>query len=554
MEIRSLVTKDDKYQVEIEERYTFQAKKNIHHFKELFEIMNGLGYLKNNSFNDLVWTMPCPSTLKDVQFDFNLGKYRTLADSLKSYILLRRKAGKVPSYLGVNLRLLKKVIISTDGLRNKKSVKEYFLKPINESELYDTCYLLANYLTFNQIPKIKEVVDDIFQGLKSPVANNRELPPFQDVLTFDDCVNKFFSCYSMDETFKWYPILIWWNLTNKLPMRPIDLLRTKSNCLDIKKDGSYWITIPRHKQQLTDLDRTYVYQTLQIDKENYQMIREFQMRLEEMGIESEFLIPSLEKIHPRFRAPTTMNKDAPSDSQHWNLITFFYEEVVEGKYGEFHLNRVTPGDTRHFAIMNLFLQGYNVLTIARLAGHDEITSPANYFTHAKFYAKSAVYKLAQRKTEDDIGSTMRDGFFGWRDKQVRRAKDNLDDENEVNKWRKVDFGFCKDIEDFPNNCLEDCRFCQEYYVFKPSVNDWRKGIQWFESVSKELEENAINTLNLMATISTTTYETLKGLETMNENESKSLSIQFFKYLDHKAIIDARILEEKLKERYPDAEQ
>jgi hypothetical protein len=276
------------------------------------------------------------------------------------------------------------------------------------------------------------------------------------------------------------------------------------------------------------------------------------MRLEQLGIESDYLIPQINKLNSRFRSPVNINKEAPTYHQFTKLLKLFYEEIVEKRYGEYYLSKITPGDTRHFAIMNLFLQGFNILSICRMAGHEELGSPANYYTHAKHYATSAVYKLAQRKIEGDIGSTMKDGFFGWRDKQVRRAKHNLDDV--IEKWRKVDYGYCKDTEGFPFNCVEDCRLCQRYYLFKPSVNEWQKGIDWFESLSKQLEEDASNTLNLMAMVSAGTFNTIKDLEPMTENESKSLSIMFFKYLDHKAIIDGRILEEKLKEIYLNEEK
>lgn len=44
----------------------------------------------------------------------------------------------------------------------------------------------------------------------------------------------------------------------------------------------------------------------------------------------------------------------------------FYKEIVEQMYLQHSLDKISPGDTRHFAIINMFLQGFNVLSIARL--------------------------------------------------------------------------------------------------------------------------------------------------------------------------------------------
>jgi hypothetical protein len=549
LEVKSLVTKDDNYKVEIIEKYTFNEKINLNEYKELFEVLKESGYVKAHSFDDIRWYLPCPTTFKHIPFSFDVGRHSSFSSSLKSYVLLRRKSGKMPKTIKTDLRVLQKVIKSTNGLQDSKSVKEYFLQPLPEEEIYDTCHTLANYLTFYSIPKIRETVEEILEGLGRPSMNNRDLPRFNDVLSFDECINKYFANHSLEETIRFYPIFLWWVITNLIPMRPIDFLRIKSVCLPpVKDDGSYWIIIPRHKKKTSSLDESYFDQTLQIDKKTYLLIREFQLRLELLGIKSEYLIPPINKLNPRLKAPLTVSRDVPTEHQLRNLLVFFYEEIVENQFGEFHLERITSGDTRHFAIINLFLQGFNILSISRLAGHEEIRTPSNYYTHAEHFAKSAVYKFAQRRLEGKIGSTMKDGLIGRTDNQVRRAISNVVDENDTKKWRKVDYGFCKDTDYFPNNCVEDCRLCVQYYEFKPSVNDLKEGIEWLESFSKEMAQNAINTLHLMAMVSTNSYEKLKGIEKLNEIESKSLSVQFFKYLDHKAIIDARLLEEKLEER------
>ena len=545
MEVKSVLTSNENYKVEVFEKYTFNAKANIEEYKQLFVAMKETGYVKAYSFDDFTWFLPCPVTFKDIQINFDIGGFNSFVTSIKSYVLLRRKSGVKPRTITTDLKRLKDVIKSTDGFRDIEIVKEYFLKPTwDENEIYRVCTVLVNFLSFYPVPNIMETATEIFEGLKYPEYKNRDLPPVQDVLTFDDCVNRYFTNNPIEETLKFYPIYLWWALTNIIPTRPIEFLRIKPDCLEIKSDGSYWITIPRYKKKTSSLDEIFWEQTIPLDKKTYDLIKNYSLWLEKTGVETEYLIPPMKLINERYRGSRTVNEDVSNRYELDKLIQFFYEEVVEEQYGEFGLSRVLPGDTRHFAIINLFLQGFNILSITRLSGHEEITSPSNYYTHAKHYATSFVYKLAQKKLEDDISSSMSDGFIGVKGKKVWRAKSGLITDEKTKDLPKVDYGFCSDV-DFPANCIEDCRLCEPHYIFKPSINEWKDGIKWLESESKVLDENVTKTIDLMAMVSSNTYEKiLKGTEKLNENEGKSLAIQLFKYLDHKAIIEARLLEEK----------
>lgn len=547
MEVRSVLSADKNYKVEVTEKYTFDSKSNYEQYKQLFNGMKETGYVNAHSFDDFTWYLPCPVTFKNIQINFDIGGYNSFIPSIKSYVLLKRKSGLKPRTIIRDLMRLKEAIISTNGLRGENIVKEYLLDTKwDTNEIYRVCSALVNYLSFYPIPKITGAVSEVFDGLKYPEFNNRELPPVQDVLTFDDCVNRYFTENPIEETLRFYPIFLWWTITNIIPMRPIEFLRIKTDCLEIKSDGSYWITILRHKLKSSSPDEVTWEQTVPIDKKTYEVVRNYLLWSEKLG-ENPNLIPPLDWINERFRGSRTVNEYVTNTIDLNTLIRFFYEEVVQEKYGEFGLSRITAGDTRHFAIINLFLQGFNILSITRLSGHEEITSPGNYYTHAEHYATSFVYKLAQKKLEDDISSSMADGFIGLKGKQVWQAKSGIITDEETEKWRKVDYGFCSDSE-FPANCVEDCRLCEPHYIFKPSVNEWNEGIKWLDSQSKALGENITKTIDLMAMVSSNTYgKILEGIEKLNENEGKSLAIQLFKYLDHKAIIEARIMEEKYKD-------
>ncbi|RAS89621.1 hypothetical protein A3863_10400 [Priestia endophytica] len=545
MELKSLLNEDKRYRIELTETYIYNEKNTLKRFRKIFEEFKKAGHVEATSFENEIWNLFCPSLHKDIKFDFRLGAYDSYSYSLKAFVLLRRHAGNNPITIKEDLRRLKDVISLTEGLKNRDILREYFRRPLTDNELYRTCYVLINYLKFLCLQDIQQEASLIFENLKYPSSGNRTLPPFDDVLIFNECVHKYFNERSVKETLKFYPIFLWWSISNILPMRPIEFLHIKSDCLNIEADGSYWITIPCFKLTSTSFEEVYLERSVLINKDLFKIIKEYLLELENRKISSHYLIPPLQKINDRLRIAWSLKEEVTTNNQFSNLLKYFYEEIIEREYDEHFLSRINPGDTRHFAIINMFLQGFNVLTITRLAGHEQIDSPSNYFTHAKHYSTSFVYKLAQRKVSSEIGASMSNGLIGLREKQVTRAKMKVINEEETKKWRRVDYGFCKD-ENFPNNCIEDCRLCEQYYEFKPSINEWKEAIKWLERCSKQCEEDINRTLDIMSMVSTDTSNKLKGISDLNENESKSLSIQLFKYFDHKAIIDARLLEERYR--------
>lgn len=534
VEMKSVIAKNEKYRVEVTENVRY-SKFNINEFIQTFEALKKDGFIDSDSFSDITWYMPCPVQHKPIKFNFN----SKLSNPLKAYLCVRRMSGIAPRNLVNTLARLKSVIAATDNLNNESLVRDYFSKPTSQ-QLYATARELLNFLHFYPVPDIYNTVNGLVDNLYV-TQNSRDLPNFYDVLTFDDAVNQYFYHHSIEETYHFYPVLLWWSITNIIPLRPVEFVHIKADCLHSKEDGSLWITLPRFKMRGTSLTEHYWEQEILIPWETFNLIKQFIEFSRYKGITSTYLIPKMHKINDRFRLTYRVTEDISTVSQLNNIIYYFYEEVLEKKYGEYMLERITPGDTRHFAIINMFLQGFNILSITRLAGHEELESPSNYYSHAEHFVKSFVYKLAQKKLEGVIGSKMGDGFIGVTRQKVERARFDLISEEELKKYRQVDYGYCKD-KDFPRNCSEYCRNC-DYYEFKPNINEWKEGIDWLESYSNELQKSISDALSLLATLSLDTHQVLKEMPSVTEEESKSVAVLLFKYLDHKAIIDARLLEE-----------
>ncbi|WP_280158552.1 hypothetical protein P5491_020740 [Priestia megaterium] len=543
MEIRHVMSDEGRYKVEILEEIIF-SRPNHRFFLQYFNQLKKDGHILASSFDNMEWGLLCPTQHKEIKFEFSL-PFANFILPLKTFVTLRRLSGARPRTIKEELTFLKKIIVHTDGLKSKRKIKEYFIRPVTDV-LYRRALTLANFLNYYLMEDIKDTIIECLNHMRKPIRNNRELPVFTDVLIFDEYTNKYFQTRSIKESFQYYPIYLWWTITNIIPLRSIDFVHIKKDCLEIKSDNSCWITVPRFKMNSNSLDETYWEQQLIIDNKTYMIIKQYLSELHRRGIESKYLIPDLEHINGKFRGGYKIIENISTNQQLNLLITFFYKEVIEGIYGSYELDRITVGDTRHFAIINMFLQGFNVLTIARMAGHEEIRSPSNYYTHAKHFLNSFVYKLVQNKLEGDIGINMQDGFLGTKGHQVYKARVMPLKKEMRDKYKRVEYGYCSDTEDFPNNCVQDCRLC-EHYEFYPSVNEWKEAIKWLESYSKDIQIEIDKTLNFMFMISMKTYNELGQINKLEDDELKFKSIQLFKYLDHKAIIDARLLEERYDE-------
>lgn len=168
-----------------------------------------------------------------------------------------------------------------------------------------------------------------------------------------------------------------------------------------------------------------------------------------------------------------------------NQLKRFHDEVIVDLYGQEECSRVRPGDTRHFAIINMFLQGYNPLSIARMAGHDNIITQENYYNHAIHFAESHIYHLAQQKFESRTNQRITSNPFGKvRDAYDRGLQYSYD---ELKYFREVEFGYCKDLTpEFPDNCTENCLSCMQY-IFKPAINEQEEGLKNLLSIPKNWE-------------------------------------------------------------------
>lgn len=519
----------------------FFNKDDIKRYIDIFDELKNDGFIIASSYEAVRWRLPCKATNEYIPLTFDIDMYKEIKQAVKIYSVILIAKGKSSSWVRNVVDILKKAVLKTNGFKQTLHLQKFLY---SEDRSYFAARTILSFTDFYTIPNIREA-RTICEGVQSEERRNRELPPFLDIFIFDEIVNDYFRKTSEEDQFRYKPIQLWWAITNIIPMRPSDFLKLKSDCVKMDNNGRYWITLSRSKKVKQSVRDTPPLQTLQINKEVFDLISNFKLDLFRVRIKSDYLLPQSFYNKIRFsKIDRTRNvvEDRWVRDQFGTILKHFHIKIVQGLYQEDYTMEILPSHTRHLAIINLFLQGFNMLSIAKMAGHDELNTQSNYYSHAENFVDSYVYNLVKSGLTDKIGSKMGDGFIGWRREAIDRGKRYSYGEAEE-LFRKVDYGFCKDKYDFPNNCGEDCRPCC-FYIFKPSLNDYDKAIKWLERYSKDIGSKINDVVQTMIS----TSKALSGSYRPDLDESlKTKSRQLQQLMDHKALVEYKLLEDHLNE-------
>lgn len=493
----------------------------------------------NGDFEQHNWQVFSKLTAYPMEFNFDIEIYKELNKVLKAYTILNLSNDVAPFTTYNDLAKLKKLILVSNGLENIKNL-ELFLEELNntlKNEAYNYSSSLKKFINFFPIKNHKELLELCKNYGSKRIKRQRDLPDFDDVIMFDFIVNDYFQNNPEEETLKYIPIIAWWLITNILPLRPSEFLMLRKDCL--KEDSStlnpYKIVVPRLKQKSSDI----YYDSVDIDENAYKFLKKTINLIDNIDPESEYLFPT--SLIFKFGK----HKSSPKKNTRINIRDFgtlkesFYKEIVEEKYGKYNLEKIKSGDTRHFAIINMALQGFNMLSIARMAGHDDLNTQSNYYSHAEHFAQSYVYKLAQFKIENNINLKMNSSITGWKRYVYEKGKIYSDFENQENIMGKIDFGFCIESKlEFPKNCIENCKYCDKF-IFSPAINEIDAGIQWLTDSSTELENKIRESLELMQDLSKSLASQFKP---SNYDLLKSTSRKLRSYMDQKVNVEVSLME------------
>ncbi|CDI50124.1 hypothetical protein BN906_02134 [Clostridium tetani 12124569] len=201
---------------------------------------------------------------------------------------------------------------------------------------------------------IKVLNKRVFNCGRKRVSNSsRDLPPFEDIIEFNEYIDEFFSNGEIIANLylkgdydeykrlrnKYLPIYIWWQLTLISPIRPGEFIRLRTKCSSYdEKLDQYFIEIPRIKN-VENEDKNVInikeveIQKLRTTKGIYSMIEQY--RNLHINLNEEFLFNH--NVHMNYMhifgkggvEKKTFNKKILSLNRFGYLLTSFYRDIIK---------------------------------------------------------------------------------------------------------------------------------------------------------------------------------------------------------------------------------
>lgn len=563
------ITKNGKYRIGYERVIKF-SKDDINLYIKKFNKLKKDKIIIQGEFNDNKWVFLGKERMAyfyfntEVKFELNL--------AFKMYIILKIHDEYIdPRSILLHAFAIKFIIkktnlLSLDGLAKfKDDLDGIKLDYMREYVMIFGC----RFLCFYDSEKYKELIDILSTYKKVYKRTNpRQLPEFKSIILFDNIIEDFMNSCSRYEKEKYFPILLWWSITKSIPTRPIEFSGLETKCITINED-KYLLSIPKCKKggRINRSMKTE-YRDVQITEELYTMINDFievndPLRSEKYLLNYDIYINGSHNV--KYHGEQVLyeyRENLGGTGRFYSLLNRFYKEIIEGKYkyktisvlesrenneGEICVERIRPGDTRHFAICNLYLQGFNPLTIARLAGHETLSMQLGYARHLNTFADSQVKVLTNRllmlKTlgneigQENIKRLYKKSIFF----------SSLDNPN----VKEIEDGFCVD-EDFPNNCIsEDCIFCN---YFRLDIKNNKYNSEFLLSKSNVIDGDIKNQIKIIKSVVKNTALNKSNIEknrNINIQEQQDIGVASKKLqqaIVQKAMINSYIFETKRVEQ------
>ena len=446
-------------------------------------------------------------------------------------------------------------------IKNKKrgDVVLTYINSLEGRKQYDAVENLKEYIYYLEDKDL--VTDEHYDVLESLISvkfekrkdKRRKLPNESDILTFDYYLKYFFKDEEIEDDMKlmFYPVLIWWKVTNVIPMRPVELCtRLKRDCLE-EVDGKYYLHVDRAKvdvgknKTVGRKQRIPLLNKLSITKDIFDLINEY-IKLTEWDTDTKTLFSyrTLKKIRDKYlvsenikNGQVKINEDYFTTTVLDVLINRFYEtvmkdiysvEIIDRKiseknkkltsiYGSRILDKLDIGDTRHIAFTSLLLQGVSPIEIAMLGGHTSLSSQDHYQGHALFYADSEIINLVTQRNfvHKDMDTTLKDIVFSKSETPPRNLKECIPTEDGV--------GYCTinlNLEKL--DCTGDCLRCKHWWCEPTNENyiileDYLKD-NVIMPLEREILTEEAYLRNLLASKKTVSVDGALELEREYENE------------------------------------
>lgn len=471
------------------------------------------------NFDENVWILP-NNKGGTIKFDFNnLDSFLKFNNLFNKDEAIRRIkcwiSSQLRSYSNSHVKLLYRhllIAIEKTQFFQANSVVDFveFLRTTSEYKNYYKLSLInvtLNFLDYNLLYDLYETYDKEFYSLSNsikPEKLRRTLPPVKDIITFSMWLDHFYKIESIKEIpsplfIRFYPVVIWWKLTSIIPLRPSEFCAIERNALK-KIKNSYFLKLPRKKNK----KNVQVIDEINISEELGNLINNYILLTDKYGktktlISYRSINSTYTEAYKKNTAYTKFDFDVFNYSDLQYLIKLFHENVLEKIFNvsviphkqelyntnevSYDINkRISPGDTRHLAIMSLINQKFHPIEVARLAGHSTLSSYFHYSNHQAYWVDLEVQKLMhnfhKERNKRNNGDIERSQSL-WSEITTRA----LFKPPTSNFREKKTLGYCTDNL---KRCFTGCLFCKHWRISNEEFNENKHIIQ--EKISQKKAE------------------------------------------------------------------
>lgn len=506
---------------------TFDLEYSIEQAKDILSVFESSHQKNSCTFESDQWTIlnVQSGTFSHFKFD-EIRNMTTFQQELDGEVLINAiKTWTVNqlSYYSVktayrNLNYLIPVLTHSNLFSSTENSKENVKNELySRTELtkFRICTTALNFLDFYDDVDDQMFYTKLLNEISEEVdikqmQHIRELPSPRDVMIFDNLVNNFFSniIIPSQDYFRYFPIYLWWNLTNIIPIRPSEFCTIKRDGL-FKKNGEFYIQLPRSSKgnklrNSRNRNRIQIIDTIRISSELGDKVHQYIELTEPFG-SSQTLISYLawENAGTNISNTGKAIKESYSLTVFRNILNAFHQEIIQGKYGvsvrpsalpldndvkvlpndAFDISRsLRPGDTRHFAFINLMRQGFHPLEIARLGGHLELRTQYHYHQHVDYFMDTEILKLMSRfrlqhqysLNKKVISGSSIVGRGSYTDTEFKK-KFVFKPSVRLKTRKKLEMGYC--IEPFQNCPVDECLMCDFWRIDVDEYNEKKEKIK-----------------------------------------------------------------------------
>lgn len=412
-------------------------------------------------FNENKWIIP--SNLKDTSRHIFFPEDRKMAKIFKSFYLVRLSQGVLPiteaSRMCEVIHFLQDTNYLSDDMLQfvEDAPYEYINNALFQSEL-------LMFLDFASIekPQYRLLIKALSYSSKS-----RIIPSFTSVLKFDNVIKRYIQEKGDKKLFD--AVILWWELTKVLPIRPIEFFTLKKDCL-VKQGDEYFIKIKRAKLTYwhSETPQVPLLDKLKVSKHIYDLFFDFMQKQSKILESNEYIFNT--DWYKQFVLNSRLVRDGFVGHQEmYSIFNKFYDEIVANKFkylvvekkncielADNEIEKIQYGDTRHLAFINMILQGISPYTIAQIGGHTRINQQITYYTHLEPYLSSKAYCLSRN---------IIDGFadisygFGYTAKKKTSIIKSTIQKDKLGDFQKIEGGYCTS-SNIPYDChYDECVFC-----------------------------------------------------------------------------------------------